>query len=175
MLASLASTDPAVWSEAVQALAVRAGRIGPRLVASLRHRDPLVRQGALRVFRLRPDPAIHRQVRELFFDKVEQVREEAVLLYGKLAPEGYVEHLLEVIERDLDPRVLRQALVRVGSSNDLAAVPRIIDMLDRWSEPYVVKKATDALRSLTGQRIRANTQEWRKWWQDRLAKEERKR
>jgi hypothetical protein len=82
---------------------------------------------------------------------------------------------VEVIDRDLDQRVLRQALVLLGGSRDLSAVPRIIDVMERSPEPYVVKKAAEALRSLTGERFRENKEAWRAWWEARVAAEEQKK
>ncbi|HVI03875.1 MAG TPA: HEAT repeat domain-containing protein, partial [Enhygromyxa sp.] len=149
-------------------VALELPELGPYLVELIDHPNPTVRFYVAFVFmELRHARAIA-ALGDLAFDPDADVRAIAMRVLETYSGELGFAEAVAVIRRELDsPNRTRQlhATRAVGTVRDIAAVPKLIDLL-LSKERYIQEAALESLCSITGQQLGLKPHRWRSWYAD---------
>jgi len=89
---------------------------------------------------------------------------------GASAPRPVDEYVLSSVRDYLgsgDPELLHQAVLAVGRLEDLAAVPRLLDVLEA-DEPRLRQSALRSLQAVTHLPFRGDPERWRAWYNNEV-------
>jgi hypothetical protein len=147
-----------------EVLAARGAELVPLLRDALASPAVETRRRTLEILVHAPLAELAADVRTVTADSDERVRKTALVAYGALRREDFLELCVTRLRFDRSALVRHAAMVELGGLGDLRGVDPLLDQLVGCDDHATRVVVFNALRKITGQNLGRDEDAWRAWW-----------